>query len=242
MEARKHLAMSNAQEKEKNKENLDEGKNGHTKLAKPRAFVDRQDTAERVSWDESQESTSQVQAAHTGKKPTRSVRQAEDEEQIPDPSEDEGFQSNTGVVDVRKRGGAAPTAHRKNTVPAKRRPSIEPPPPQREKSQGDVDENDVVELYSRSAPSRSQADIAAEQKNANLLAKFQVRTRAPAKAQTRRPWTEDETSTLIENIVEHGTSYTLIKTLDDARDQVLQGRDQGALKDKARNIKTDYLK
>jgi len=42
--------------------------------------------------------------------------------------------------------------------------------------------------------------------------------------------------------MEHGTSYAFIKRLDEKDQNVLERRDQVVLKDKVRNIKTDYLK
>lgn len=60
------------------------------------------------------------------------------------------------------------------------------------------------------------------------------------KVQIRKAWTERETETLIDLIEEHGTSWTLLKESD--TDGVLKFRDQVALKDKARNMKLDFLK
>jgi hypothetical protein len=58
----------------------------------------------------------------------------------------------------------------------------------------------------------------------------------------RLPWSSRETSELIQLIEEFGTSWTLIKEMDNQRSQILTERDQVALKDKARNIKFATLK
>ena len=72
------------------------------------------------------------------------------------------------------------------------------------------------------------------------------RTAAAKPAQTRRAWSQDETDCLIESIETCGTSWALIKQEDNGSNgngpKRLTSRDQVALKDKARNMKFDYLK
>lgn len=77
-------------------------------------------------------------------------------------------------------------------------------------------------------------------KMAKELAKINTAARAKKKTQSRKPWTDLETEMLINLISEHGTSWKLLKDKDVGK--VLVDRDQTALKDKARNIKFDYLK
>ena len=66
----------------------------------------------------------------------------------------------------------------------------------------------------------------------------------PKAPQSRRAWTEDETERLLELIDEHGTSWKELKLRDQEQPErgVLMNRDQVALKDKARNMKFDFLK
>lgn len=77
-------------------------------------------------------------------------------------------------------------------------------------------------------------------KMAKELAKINTAARAKKKTQSRKAWTDLETETLINLISEHGTSWKLLKDKDVGK--FLVDRDQTALKDKARNIKFDYLK
>lgn len=77
-------------------------------------------------------------------------------------------------------------------------------------------------------------------KMAKELARINTAARAKKKTQSRKAWTDLETETLINLISEHGTSWKLLKDKDVGK--VLVDRDQTALKDKARNIKFDYLK
>lgn len=77
-------------------------------------------------------------------------------------------------------------------------------------------------------------------KMAKELARINTAARAKKKTQSRKAWTDLETETLINLISEYGTSWKLLKDKDVGN--VLVDRDQTALKDKARNIKFDYLK
>jgi Myb-like DNA-binding domain len=61
--------------------------------------------------------------------------------------------------------------------------------------------------------------------------------------QIRRPWTKEEDGRFISLIEQHGTSWAEIKSQDEASgDPKLKNRDQGALKDRARNLVMIMLK
>ena len=255
--AKKVMARSDAHEKEKNKENLDQRKHFGPAKPKPRAFVDPQDRAERVTWDASQTSTRE---RHDDRTKKRRPQPRVEVEEMSDPSQDESFQHNNNPGDISTRRKIAPTAIRRlppSPPPAKEPTSGHPrdahlsPSPDSSDSESEADSierqpRQEVDRHNRSSladpPSRSQARIAEEQRRINRIAKNKVRAQGLPKVQTRRPWSEEETSVLIEYIMEHGTSYAYIKQLDEDDQNILEGRDQVALKDKARNIKTDYLK
>lgn len=60
--------------------------------------------------------------------------------------------------------------------------------------------------------------------------------------QSRVPWTVAECETLVELIAEHGNGYAAISKSQEAHDTIQERhREQVALKDKARNVKMDYL-
>ena len=77
--------------------------------------------------------------------------------------------------------------------------------------------------------------------NVNRVAKDRIADRAKG-PQSRRPWSEIEIETLLDLIKAHGISYARIKREDSVVQSILVDRDQVALKDKARNMKMDYLK
>ena len=96
------------------------------------------------------------------------------------------------------------------------------------------DPNDVDE----EPPSTNYRDVNRLAKLATQEQKFN----APPPPQTRRPWTLDEEEMLIECIGKFGTGYKAIKDHDGENGNVLIDRSEVGLKDKARNIKVDYLK
>lgn len=66
----------------------------------------------------------------------------------------------------------------------------------------------------------------------------------PSRVQSRSPYSSAEEQRLIDLIEEHGTSYTLIKQLDNVHEDgpLLQERSQVQLKDKAQDMKFQFLK
>ncbi|KFY66779.1 hypothetical protein V497_00726 [Pseudogymnoascus sp. VKM F-4516 (FW-969)] len=68
-----------------------------------------------------------------------------------------------------------------------------------------------------------------------------VHTGARKPTQRRTKWSEEETDGLIELIEQHGTSWSDLHRRGHEMGILHESRDQVALKDKARNIKVDYL-
>ena len=155
-------------------------------------------------------------------------------------SSDEGFQRQL-----------PPTATVQRRVkPATKRPASEPVRLQRRSPKKvRLEENINARASDGSAdvaPEEQQTDLPPSQayeeyKRANKSAKERtaVVTKAPQK---RSAWTIAETDMLFYLITEHGTSWKLLKAEDIKQGHVLEARDQVALKDKARNMKMDYLK
>ena len=88
----------------------------------------------------------------------------------------------------------------------------------------------------------SQArDVQVPYGRVHRVARTVMGARRPHKVQVRRPWSEEATGRLIDLIEDgrYGTCWSLIESL---QDPLLEGRGQVALKDKARNIKLDFLK
>lgn len=94
-----------------------------------------------------------------------------------------------------------------------------------------------IEKANQPPPARIQLEA---YKATNEVAKMTTAARTKKKVQSRKGWTDLETETLINLIQDHGTSWKVLKDKD--LEKVLLHRDQTSLKDKARNIKLDYLK
>ncbi|KAL8883241.1 MAG: hypothetical protein Q9192_007326, partial [Flavoplaca navasiana] len=167
--------------------------------------------------------------------------QADVRENTSDISEDEGFQTDTRRVASSKRLNMA---RRNDTNSANGRSPPKRARTGREPRVAVADDNiaDAMQRHNaaNAPPPASQVEI---YQLANSKAKERVALR-PKSTQTRKPWSVEETNRLLELIEEHGLSWSLLKKLDHLHKDgaVLQDRDQGALKDKARNIKLDYLK
>ncbi|KAI4234175.1 MAG: hypothetical protein LQ349_003952, partial [Xanthoria aureola] len=155
-----------------------------------------------------------------------------------EPSEDEGFQQ-----DLRPMTKRSTTARKEDTNSA----NGQSPPKKARTGKGRREEMEhgglegAVQRHNTvNAP--LQASQAGTYRLVNSGAKERVALR-PKRTQTRKPWSEEEIIRLQELINEHGLSWSLLKKMDEEHKggQVLKDRDQVALKDKARNMKLDYL-
>jgi hypothetical protein len=232
------------------KENL---KHSHpAKPVKPRAFIDPQEEAERVEFDEASQGNQQSEYATThragaksrGKRPAPAEEEEEEEEEEDDEgvSEDEGFQEDTrDVLSRSQQRRQGPAASRKTN-----RTEHQPSPPKRARTaprasepsssrapQGPSDNYESVEDDDPSSTSHTLVKAMARRNVA--MAKFSSGPRR------RKAWTTEEEAHLQALIAEFGTSWAELKKMDDAGERLLVDRDQVALKDKARNMKLNFL-
>ncbi|KAL8914384.1 MAG: hypothetical protein Q9171_001014 [Xanthocarpia ochracea] len=200
-------------------------------------FIDAQPGARRIPF-ESQEPESSVAKSP----PLLSAPNLQGEaggSQI-DVSEDEGFQPDTRQITLSKR---RTIASRDNSTNANRQT-----PPKRARTEGrrvpteDGDLGNVMQRHNAAhdPPAPSQIET---YRVVNSTAKFRVAFQ-PKRRQIRNPWSEDETNRLQELIEDFGLSWSFLKDQDNRHKDgpALMERDQVALKDKARNMKMDYLK
>ncbi|PBP28541.1 MYB DNA-binding domain protein [Diplocarpon rosae] len=224
--------------KEKDKEN-------HRPIAKPvakRRLIDPQPNAERISndWDISQEDLVEPSA------PNHIRARAEREES--EASEDQGFQEDQRLPDPRRRISALPTRRfsrvendpsppkklrvncREASPPAELKGAVarqerEEAARARTEVQDDDDDDDDV-------PPPTATELSAAARSAV------ARSAGPRVYRGRIPWSDDDSARLEEGIEEYGCSWALIhnsRKWDVDRGQV-------ALKDRARNLKVQYLK
>ena len=233
-----------------NKENIADIANSHYESTAQRSsqrqalgprklqYIDRQPSAQRVEWAEPGFSQD-VPSSSRGVK--RNHAAADEDDVEPDPSQDEGFQQDNRNQDIAakrrsKPAGARATARKtsqQQRAPKKARMT------QVENQDGDNDVETAVNDYNNAgSPPESSLGVYQSSKSRALA----VTASQPKKVQVRKAWTDEETGTLLDLIEEHGTSWRLLKEIDDNNQGILRGRDQVALKDKARNMKLDFLK
>ena len=211
------LALRDRVEAESNKENIVETQTNVQPPSGQRRLIDRQENATRVAWD-SQDTGSNRNASQV------------------DLDEVDDFQRQQPPVNA---------TSRRSLISSNKRTAIEPPRSQgpspkkvRIREANGTRAQSIVQDRQPSMPPPSQVE---EYLAANAAAKerkaWQVKP-----PQVRKGWTEEETERLLDLIGEHGTSWALLKSEDFAAGNILESRDQVALKDKARNMKLDYLK
>jgi hypothetical protein len=138
-------------------------------------------------------------------------------------------------------GEPAPAPARRRVLPFNQAPSLSPspvpsPPAARNRAVSPIEEAE----YSQSPPAEAGPVTYKRLKRiADREMEVQKRMMVPYKVQRRRPWTNEASDRLIELIGKHGCAWSLIEGLNEP---TLAGRDQVALKDRARNIKIDILK
>ena len=156
-------------------------------------------------------------------------------------SSDEGFQA---------QAESSNAAVQRRLKPGTKRPASKPLRPQRQSPKKvRVLENIDAHTFNDSADvARGEEEtqlpphrLFEEYTRANESAKqwTAVATKQP---QRRSAWTSEETEMLLVLITEWGTSWKFLKEQDLMQEHVLEDRDQVALKDKARNMKMDFLK
>ena len=211
------LALRDQNEAESNKENIVETQTNLQPPSGQRRLIDRQENATRIVW-ESQDTGSNQNASPA------------------DLDEEDDFQQQQPPANASSRRSLKSSNKRTATEP----PRSQGPSPKKVRIQAanGARAQSIAQDRQSSRPPASQVE---EYLAANAAAKerkaWQVRP-----PQVRKPWTEEETERLLELIEEHGTSWALLKTEDFGAGHILESRDQVALKDKARNMKLDYLK
>lgn len=237
------------QRAEQNKENV-----GHPLQdgrAKPRHFTSQQTDAQRVSPISSNDED------ESGRGNGRATEPSENEEE--EDEDEDAYQEDDRPVNVAARRVQAPLPGR--SVPTSRdnpnrtnssapslqqsfrRPNANERPSQSSRPARDEaprQQTSTAQSSARAGRSRQEDRPRHEHEEVNELAKRRV-AHQPRAVQQRRPWTPEATQRLIDYIQDddYRTSWSRI---DKAEDPLLEGRGQVGLKDKARNIKFDYLK
>lgn len=229
-------------EVDSNKENLAEvsGPSHSTQGGKKKAFIDPQPNAERLRFDESQDSQQRTQPNRKRQRhdPETVLGGGDNQLDTTEVSADEGFQQDRRAISAVSKPTRIRAQNRAEEEPLVR-PRLSPKKARSVPRHNDFDEEPrgaVTQQDQGQTPGPSQFD---NYKKAKEMAKRNVAVQYK-KAQTRTPWSDEETETLISLIGDHGISWKLLKEQDNGA--ILKTRDQVALKDKARNMKFEFLK
>ena len=215
------LASRDQNEAESNKENIVETQTNLQPPSGQRRLIDRQENATRVAFD-SQDTGSSQNASPA------------------DSDEEDDFQQQQPPVNATSRRSLK-SSNKRTATEAPRSQGPSPKKVRIQAANGARAQSIAQDRQSSRPSSRPPASQVEEYLAANAAAKerkaWQVKP-----PQVRKGWTEEETERLLELIEEHGTSWALLKNEDFVAGNILHSRDQVALKDKARNMKLDYLK
>lgn len=245
--ARESIKHWNSSVNEKNKENLpvDEA----VRPVKRLRMTDPQPGAHKVTWDDGTQED--IQDRRNPKQLSRGRQQTQESEE----SEDEGFQE-----DLR-----APNPRKRLHVPARRESSeeIEPPAGSHRRQQSSEpqasrqrDENRAARRRQEQEEARLQASarvgeeedddeiVAAPPSTAAIASKIArertalAKAARPAASRGRSYWSNSDEDELIRLIEEHGCAWSVIERHANFEDD----RNQVQLKDKARNLKVNFIK
>ncbi|KAL6713514.1 hypothetical protein ACLMJK_008979 [Lecanora helva] len=209
--------LDKQQKAESNKENiqipLTQAQPQPRNPSKPR-IVDRQAGAERISFDDN------------------SGSQNDD-----DGSESHFEQMRNPPIRSDRRSSRPPHQHASPQSTDSQGPSNKKA---RMRNNGASNQPDVVSATQNGELTASQTHQIAN--TAGKKRKVIVDMNNPKPTQKRTPWSEDETQQLLELIEKHGTSWSVLMDIDRQSGSLLQDRDDVKLKDKARNMKMDFLK
>ncbi|KAK2757309.1 hypothetical protein FQN54_004823 [Arachnomyces sp. PD_36] len=216
-----------------------------TRKAGP-AFIDPQEDAQRVSPIALEDSARR-------KNPRKRQPVPSDVEESEDGSESEAYQQDSREVDVsqnrknKPRGPPPPKKRRTSAGNLPNEPEEQPQNNHRRREDKSPDRRSALSY----SPGDSEPERSRSQERSNREQSGPITTRLKseeqAKPQQRRRWTDDETRRLVKLISKYGTSWAHIQEKDagyaaKGGEPKLTQRNQVQLKDKARNLVTDYYK
>ena len=225
---------------EQNKENIPEMQ----PAAVPRRrLIDPQPGASRITFDTQEPSQAGPSTKRAFRNPDQ-IGNHPESEYLPEPSQDEGFQTDTRpsfqtapIPNMRRSGEeSTPTRPSKRQRRSRTTPRARPAP---RAAPATPQAQTLEALGENPTPSQLYAHVATQSR---LIGSQHQKPR-----KVKEPWTNDEINALVDYIATFGFLCGKIKEVDEGTEQDpgprrLTRRDNVALKDKARNMKMDYLR
>ena len=187
------------------------------------SFIDPQPSAQKVEWDD-------ISQQSKGTEPPKSFQVPRGQKWPRKALFDEGTSSEDDAFEQGDR----------SQVPSRRRPQ---PGKSRETSvvQQRIPTSKTTKPLNEQEEAKESFAKASQYKLINHAAKESLARNLPKQPQVRRPWSNEEVQALMEYMDEYGCSWAAIKAAD-SENNILERRSQVDLKDKARNMKYDYLR
>lgn len=224
-----------------------------TSVSSSRAYIDRQDNASRVSSIESTPASARQPAPRGGKRKRKAVASESDDSDF-EPNERPDKQLRGELQSFTRRARAEPEEEEvSGTFTRDRPPSLHSSDRGFETDQrpvisrqGAVPRPPSAHLRAHGAPAAvsglpasilnlvSESDSNSPMEKTIEDSRSSIRNRAPSRG--RKRWTDDEVEALASYINKHGSRYSHIKKIDSESRQILLGRSQVNLKDKARDL------
>ena len=232
-----------------NKENIRRTQESSA-VSPKRHFIDKQTGATRVQWEDGAgepDTSQQARAKPSQNDRGKGKRVREEDEEIENPTQDPGF----AEEEEEEPAFGLVKEPRRAVSPGKRQRIAEQTSPLRRADQTQRRSRpravNKVSQQRRETPAEPSARDPSTCSTQHSLINAQAKTRAllstqARRQQTRTPWTPEEVDTFIDLIGELGCSWSAILKRDNDEARVLQNRSQVNLKDKAMNMKMDYLK
>ena len=195
------------------------------------SIMDPQPNAQRVTFDS--QAFQDIPESNRGTKRVFDETVDAEGDELGEPSQDQGFQQDNRTFDAASRRAQKPAR-----APQRRAKRART-------TQTTQTANDATQDFTQSEPTTQDTGVPGSTFDLYQHSKERAQEFAaarPKKVQVRKSWTDEETGLLLDLIEEHGTSWRLLKQIDEENDHILKDRDQVALKDKARNMKLDFLK
>jgi hypothetical protein len=191
----------------------------------PQSIFATQEDAERITDFNTQGTQDEERRPQAASRKTSGKRKQQADSDV---SGDEGFEQDTRQIDESQNRRNAPQLASPNKRVRIEEPTRSASGIARRREEGRADDPAVREYAEQKQIMKDQQALPASQ-------------RQPRPNLGRVRWSNSEEYALEQMITEHGCSWALIKDIDSKTDQHFEGRDQVALKDKARNMKVAYI-
>jgi hypothetical protein len=237
------LGLFMESENEKNKENRPVIERENIPQRKKR-MIDLQPGAERVSWDSQGDDDTESQMPAAKQRPqTTAVDAFVDDEEDEDEDEDAGFQHDDRSIDQSRRVQAAASVATAQQAAQRNQRQSRLTGIEEERNQAAArEQEEAIQSQIRQSSDNNEEEPTAtlDEVHQQAVELTRIVTGAKRQTQTRVPWSLEESQALVRLIGVYGSHWSVIH--DRGKGEISERRDQVGLKDRARNIKVDYLK